>query len=153
ATELTTILPGAVFGPAVGKEAHSSLQILQRMLDGKLPGLFRLAFWVVDVRDLAALHVRAMTMPAAANERFLPTGELIGMRDIAPALRDTLGARAAKVPRRELPNWLVRGLALLVPLLRGLVPELGRRNDVTSAKAQRVLGFAPRPAAATIADS
>jgi nucleoside-diphosphate-sugar epimerase len=152
-TTLTTILPGAVFGPGLVPGPLGSLQIIARMLAGKLPGTFRLAFWIVDVRDLAALHVRAMTEPAAANERFLATGELLWMRDVATTLRARLGARAAKVRTRELPSWLVRGLAFLAPPLRGLVPELGRRNDVSSAKARRVLGFAPRPAADTIADS
>lgn len=151
--ELVTVLPGAVFGPAIAPGARGSLQILQRLLAGKLPGLFRIAFWIVDVRDLAAVHVRAMTEPAAANQRFLATGELMWMVDIAATLRACLGERAAKVPKRQLPNWLVRLLAHLVPQLAGLVPELGRRNDVSSAKARRMLGFAPRPATDTIVDS
>jgi dihydroflavonol-4-reductase len=152
-TELTTILPGAVFGPPLVPGALGSLQIIDRMLAGKLPGLPRLALWIVDVRDLAALHVRAMTDPAAANQRFLATGELMWMADIAAALRARLGDRAAKVPTRRLPDVLVRGLSVLLPQLRALTPELGRRNDVSSDKARRVLGFAPRPAADTIADS
>jgi nucleoside-diphosphate-sugar epimerase len=152
-TELTTILPGAVFGPALLDGTLGSLQVIQRMLDGKLPGVPRLAFWVVDVRDLAALHVRAMTEPRAAGERFLGTGELMWMMDIATTLHTTLGARGARVPTRVLPNFLVRTLSLVSPQLKALAPELGRRNDVTSEKARRVLGFAPRPAAETIVDT
>jgi nucleoside-diphosphate-sugar epimerase len=155
-TELTTILPGAVLGPAVPgliDGTSGSLQVIQRMLEGKLPGVPRLAFWIVDVRDLAALHVRAMVEPRAAGERFLGTGELMWMRDIAIALHTALGARGAKVPTRVLPNFVVRALALVSPQLKALAPELGRRNDVTSDKARRVLGFAPRPAAETIVDT
>jgi nucleoside-diphosphate-sugar epimerase len=152
-TELTTILPGAVFGPALLDGTLGSLQVIQRMLDGKLPGIPRLAFWIVDVRDLAALHVRAMTEPRAAGERFLGTGELTWMMDIATTLHTRLGAPGAKVPTRVLPNLLVRMLSLVSPQLKALAPELGRRNDVTSEKARRVLGFAPRPAAETIVDT
>ncbi len=152
-TELTTILPGAVFGPAVLDGQQGSLQVIQRMLDGKLPGVPRLAFWIVDVRDLAELHVRAMTERRAAGERFLATGELMWMMDIATTLRTRLGERGAKVPARRLPSFLVRTLSLVSPLLKALAPELGRRNDVSSDKARRILGFAPRPAVDTIVDT
>jgi len=151
--ELTTILPGAVFGPALLDGQHGSLQIIRRMLDGALPGVPRLAFWIVDVRDLAELHVRAMIEPRAAGERFLGTGELMWMMDIATTLRARLGARGAKVPTRQLPSFVVHLLALVSPQLKALTPELGRRNDVTSEKARHVLGFAPRPAVETIVDT
>jgi len=118
----------------------------------RCPGVPRLAFWVVDVRDLALLHVRAMTEPRAAGERFLGTGELMWMIDIATTLH-TLGAAGARVPTRVLPDFLVRTLSLISPQLRALAPELGRRNDITSEKARRVLGFAPRPGAETILDT
>src|SRR5262245_5819846 len=102
------------------------------MLDGKLPGIPRLALWVVDVRDLADLHVRAMIDPRAAGERFLGTGELMWMMDIATTLHGRLGARGARVPTRALPDLLVRALSLVSPQLKALAPELGRRNDVTA---------------------
>jgi nucleoside-diphosphate-sugar epimerase len=159
-TELTTILPGAVLGPALidggaggNNRQQGSLQVIQRMLDGKLPGVPRLAFWIIDVRDLAELHVRAMTDPRAAGERFLGTGELMWMIDIATTLRTKLGERGARVPTRELPSFLVRALSLVSPQLRALAPELGRRNDVTSEKARRLLDLAPRPAVETVVDT
>jgi nucleoside-diphosphate-sugar epimerase len=151
-TEFTTILPGAVFGPVQSKDGWGSVRIIQGLLNGRPPGLPRLGFWVVDVRDLAALHVRAMTAPNAAGERFIGAGAFVWMADIAQALRTGLGERAARVPTRALPDFLVRTFALFVPQLRGLVPMLGRVNALTSEKARRVLGFAPRPAAETVVD-
>ena len=71
---------------------------------------------------------------------------------MAAALRAGLGERAAKVPTRELPDWLVRIVARFVPPLRGLRRELGRRNPASAEKARRLLGFAPRPAAETVVD-
>jgi nucleoside-diphosphate-sugar epimerase len=149
---LTTVLPGAVFGPVLSKEAMSSVRIIAGLLRGQPPRLAKLGFWIVDVRDLADLHIRAMTAPAADGERFLATGDFLWLAEIAELLRARLGERAAKVPTRTLPNFAVRLAALFNPSLRSLAPELGRRNAVTSEKARRVLGFAPRPAAATLVD-
>lgn len=152
-TQLTTILPGAVFGPALSTAQLGSLQVLRRLLDGKPGALPRLGFWVVDVRDLAELHVRAMTEPAAAGERFLATGEFQWFSDLAATLRSRLGADAARVPTRVLPDFAVRVLARFKPELRMLTSELGRTNPVTADKARRVLGFAPRPVATTLVDA
>jgi dihydroflavonol-4-reductase len=149
---LTTILPGAVFGPVLTKANLGSVRIIQRLLDGKPPALPRLGFSVVDVRDVAALHVRAMTMPQAGGERFLATGEFLWMEDIAKMLRSGLKERAAKVPTRRLPNALFRIVSLFAHDLRALTPLLGRRFASSSEKAARVLGFVPRPVAATIVD-
>jgi nucleoside-diphosphate-sugar epimerase len=152
ATEFVTILPGAVFGPVLSKDGLSSVRIIQGLLNGRPPGLPRLGFWVVDVRDLANLHVRAMTAPNAAGERFIAAGDFAWMADIARALRTGLGERAARVPTRALPNVVVKFAGLFAPQLRSLAPMLGRTNTLTSAKARDALGFAPRPAATTVID-
>jgi nucleoside-diphosphate-sugar epimerase len=151
-TTLTTILPGAVFGPVLSQESLGSVQIIQRLLDGRPAGIPRLGFSVVDVRDLAELHVRAMTSPEAAGQRFLAAGDFLWLSEIAATLRAELGDRAAKVPTRSLPDFVVRLLSLFMRPLRMLTPELGRMNRLTSEKARRVLGFSPRPATTTVVD-
>jgi hypothetical protein len=93
-----------------------------------------------------------MITPQAAGQRFIATGEMMWMIDIGRTLRERLGRKGRKAPKRELPNSAARLLALFVPQLRLLTSELGRTNDVTSEKARRLLGFAPRPAAQTIVD-
>jgi nucleoside-diphosphate-sugar epimerase len=151
-TTLTTILPSAVLGPLLTKQNLGSVQIVQRLLDGRPPGIPRLGFWVVDVRDLVEFHVRAMAAPEAAGQRFIAAGDFMWMEDIATTLRSRLGGRAPKVPTHRLPNAAVRFLSLFIPPLRMLVPDLGRVNRLTSEKARRVLGFHPRPAATTVVD-
>jgi nucleoside-diphosphate-sugar epimerase len=150
ATTLTTVLPGAVFGPILSIANLGSVRIIARLLRGRMPGVPRIGLEVVDVRDLADLHIRAMTSPHAAGERFLGTGEFAWMRDIAQTLRSRLGAAARNVPTRELPNIAVRGAALFDPSLRAITISLGRRNRHSTAKAQRVLGWTPRPAAEAV---
>ncbi|MGC4940577.1 NAD-dependent epimerase/dehydratase family protein [Kribbella sp. DT2] len=149
-TQLTTVLPGGVFGPILSAANLGTVNIIARMVKGDMPGAPRIGLEVVDVRDLADLHVRAMTVPEAAGERFLGTGEFIWMRDIARVLKDGLGEAGGKISTRQLPDFLVRLASIRDKPLRAITMSLGRRNRHTTAKAQRVLGWTPRPAAETV---
>lgn len=145
ALELAVVNPVAVLGPVLGPDYATSILLVQRMLAGTMPGCPRLYFGVVDVRDVADLHLRAMTHPAARGERFLATaGDFLSIFEIAAILRRRLGAAAAKAPAREMPDWLVRLAARFSPTARQALPELGKRKNGSSAKARRLLGWAPR---------
>jgi len=144
--ELSVVNPVGVFGPVLGADYSTSILIVQRLMDGALPGCPRLQFGVVDVRDVADLHLRAMTNPAAKGERFLAVaGDFMSIRDIAMALKARMGAAAKRVPTRQLPNWLVRIAAMRDPAAQQIIPELGKYKNATNEKARRVLGWAPRP--------
>lgn len=149
---LTTILPGAVFGPVLSAENLNSVQVVGRMLRGEMAGIPRIGFEIVDVRDLADIHLRAMVAADAAGERFLATGEFMWMSEIAEVLRASCGPLAAKVPTLELSDQQVRQLAEIHPELREIAVALGRRNRHSIEKARRVLGWIPRPARETVAD-
>jgi nucleoside-diphosphate-sugar epimerase len=152
ATELTTVLPGAVFGPVLARDQQGSVELIAGLLDGRPSRLPRFGFWVVDVRDLADLHIRAMIASDAAGERFMAVGEFQWFSDVAATLRAGLGDRAAKVPTRTLPDIAVKLIALVNPGIRMLAAEVGIRNQTNSAKARCMLGFAPRPVTETIVD-
>ena len=142
--ELSTVNPTGIFGPILSRDASSSVELIARLLKG-MPGCPRLFFGIVDVRDVADLHLRAMTHAAAKGERFIASsGDLMSMLDVARVLRERLGAAAHKVPTRELPNWLVRFAARFDRKLRPLVPLLDSTRRATSARAQRLLGWTPR---------
>lgn len=151
-TTFATILPGAIFGPVLTTENLGSVQLIQRLLEGRSPGIPRIGLWVVDVRDLADLHIRAMTSPQAAGERFVAVGDFMWMADIATTLRSRLGEQADNVPTRQLPDFFVRLMSLFIPQLRTFTAELGRRTATSSEKARRILGFVPRPATTTVVD-
>jgi nucleoside-diphosphate-sugar epimerase len=148
----TAVLPGAVFGPLLMRDNIGSVQIIDRLLQGKMPGNPRLGFEVIDVRDLADLHIRAMTMPQATGERFLGVGEFMWMREISSTLRGALGEAANKVPTRNLPDIVLKTLSLVNPALREITPSLGREHRHSTDKARRLLGWVPRPARSTIVD-
>jgi dihydroflavonol-4-reductase len=156
-TELVTVLPGAVFGPILTTSTIGSVGIIARMLSGKMRGIPRIGFEIVDVRDLVDVHIRAMTSPDAAGQRFLATGEFIPMAEMARVLREGLGeglgADGRSVPARQVPDVVVRFAArFLDPSLREITPALGRRNRHSTEKARRVLGWEPRPAQETVID-
>lgn len=144
--ELTVVNPVGIFGPALGPRLSGSIAIVKQMLVGAMPACPRTFFGVVDVRDVVDLHLRAMASPIAAGQRYLAVaGETLAMIDVARILHDRLGEAARRVPTRELPNWLVRLLALTKPELRPIVRQLGKVRRVSNARAKRELGWRPRP--------
>ncbi|MDB4913647.1 MAG: nucleoside-diphosphate-sugar epimerase [Gemmatimonadetes bacterium] len=145
ALELSVINPVGVLGPVLGADYSSSILLLKSMLDGAIPACPKLYFGVVDVRDVADLHIRAMTNPAANGERFLAVaGDFMSMLDVARVLTHRMGDAAARVPARQLPNWMVRLAALRKPAVKQTLPELGKVKNGSNEKARRVLGWAPR---------
>ncbi len=143
--ELSVVNPVGVFGPVLGPDYSTSILLVQRMMDGAMPGVPRLYFGAVDVRDVADLHIRAMTHPEAKGERFLAVaGDFMSMLDITEMLKRRMGAAAKRVRTRELPNWLVHIAALRDPAVKLILPELGKKKNATNEKARRMLGWAPR---------
>lgn len=149
---LTVVNPGTILGPLLGANRSYSLQAVERLLDGDLPALPRLGFAFVDVRDVTDLHIRAMTEPVAAGQRFLGTGGFLWLADIAAILRAELGPQASKVPTRQAPNALVRLIAVFDPSIRPVLSDLGQREDYSSEKARTLLGWTPRPTRESILD-
>ncbi|TDD52351.1 aldehyde reductase [Nonomuraea terrae] len=143
--ELTTILPVAVMGPVMGKEISGANHIVQRSLDGQMPGYPNMWVPIVDVRDVASAHVAAMTVPGAAGQRFLITGgPAIAMKQIGATLKAHLGDAARRVPTRTIPNVVVRIAALFSPEFRSVAADLNYVKKVSNEKARRVLGWQPR---------
>ncbi|WP_342728050.1 aldehyde reductase [Bradyrhizobium sp. B097] len=143
--ELAVVNPTAVFGPALGPDFSESIGIIKALLDGAMPAVPRIHFGLVDVRDVADLHLRAMTSPKAGGERFLAVaGETISILQVARLLRRKLGSKARRVPRFQAPDWMIRLAARRNPLARATLPLLGKVRRSTSAKAQNLLGWRPR---------
>jgi dihydroflavonol-4-reductase len=149
--KLAVVNPGAILGPALGGEDSTSLQIVQRLLNG-MPGTPRIGFSVVDVRDVADLEIRAMTAPEAGGERLIAVAKFQWMGDIAAVLRDRLGPAAAKVPKRGVPDFVVRAMGIFDPGVRSIAGQLGEKVEVSSEKARALLGWTPRPLEETIVD-
>jgi dihydroflavonol-4-reductase len=151
--ELTTILPAFIQGPVMGRDYSASVAMVARMLKGEMPAVPHIGFSIVDVRDLADLHVRAMLAANAAGERILASGDFLWLREVAAVLREQLGADAARAPTQQIPDAVVLEMAKSNPQMAAIAPNLGVEREIDAGKAERLLGWKTRPAAQSIADA
>jgi dihydroflavonol-4-reductase len=150
--KLAVVNPGAIIGPVLNDDLSYSLQAVTRLLGG-MPGMPRLGFSLVDVRDVAELEIKAMTAGQAGGERFIAATKFLWMAEIGEVLRERLGEAASKVPSRTVPDLLVRAMALFDPDIRSVIGGLGKRTELSSEKARNTLGWAPRSIEDTIAET
>ncbi|HEY9593844.1 MAG TPA: aldehyde reductase [Spirochaetia bacterium] len=143
--ELSVTNPMGIFGPALSPVLSSGFGLLQGLINGSMRALPDIRLGIVDVRDLADLELRAMTLPQAAGERFLALcGGTMSLIEIAELVRRERPAIAAKTSTRRFPTWLARLAAPLSPKLRGLLPMVGIYREASNEKARTLLGWTPR---------
>ena len=149
--ELSVINPVGIYGPVLGKDISTSLQMIKSLLNGSIPAIPRISFGIVDVRDAAALHLLAMTTPQANGERFLSVAdEQFTLQEVAILLRKELGQASANVPSRIFPDWIVRLLGLLDRRMALVAAHLGPGRYASNHKAKALLGWLPRPGRETL---
>ncbi len=149
-----TVNPSVVLGPLLAEDFSTSLELVKKLLEGAIPGLPDIGFGIVDVRDVAAMHIRCLNAPAMAGERFIASGPFMKMAEVAAVLKDGLTPlQSRKVPTRRLPSWLVRIFARFDPLVGQIVGELGNVRDNDASHARDVLNWTPRPARESILDT
>lgn len=142
--ELSTINPVAIFGPSLGPDMSSGFELLKNLLDGSMKAIPNLTLNVIDVRDVADLHIRAMTNPNAGGERFLAlAGGKITMPQIAALVRNKMPQIAQKIPSRVLSDRAVRFAALFSPRAKNIASMLRANRNTSNEKAKRVLGWQP----------
>lgn len=152
--ELTVINPTGIFGPALSPRLSSSVALVKSMLEGASTSMPRVYFGVVDVRDTAEAHVRAMTSPKAAGERILvSSGQAISYRRLSEIIAERLGPDASGLPIEETPDDRVREAARTVPAMRDAAARLGRIPVIKTDKARDILGWTPREVAETLVDT
>ena len=151
--EYCSVNPSVVFGPVWSRDYSPSVAVLKRLLDGSLRACPDIGFGVVDVRDVADLHVRALKAPNMAGERFIASGPFMKVMQIADILRAKLGKEARKVTTRTMPDFVVRIAALFDPMAKMVVGELGSVRNQDASHAKAVLGWVARPAEQSIADA
>ena len=135
----STINPGFVLGPVLDRDIGTSAGVIQMFLRGKYPGTPRLTFSVVDVRDVAKMHRLALESTEPSGGRYLGVSEALWFVDIARPIREKLGPAARKVPSRELPDFMVRLVALFDPVVRTILPDLGFKLRVDNSRTRRAL--------------
>lgn len=137
--KLTVINPALVLGPPLDGRIGTSLRIVQRLLSGKDPLVPRLGFAVVDVRDIAQMHVRALQRDESIGYRFIGAERFVWMVDIAKALKVEYPDR--RISTREAPDWLLRIFGLFDKTVKGILPQLGHETPIDNTQAAEVLGI------------
>lgn len=148
---LAVVNPGAIIGPTLSDDHSYSLTLIERLLAG-MPAAPKLGFTFVDVRDVAALEIAAMTSPAAGGQRYIAADRFMWMPEVGAVVRNGLGEAGKKAPTRTLPTFAARVLAIFDPSLRSILPDLGTRVEYSSEKARTQLGWQPRPIEDSILD-
>jgi dihydroflavonol-4-reductase len=151
--EFCSINPSVVLGPVWSADYSASVIIVKKLLDGSMRACPDIGFGVVDVRDVAELHVRALKAPGMAGERFIASGRFMKLREMADVLRAELGPQAHKVTARNVPDWLVRVASHFNPVAKAVVGELGSVRNLDAAHAKAVFGWTTRPVERSIVDT
>ncbi|MEQ1769569.1 MAG: aldehyde reductase [Devosia sp.] len=139
-SDLVTINPGTIFGPLLDDDPGTSVALLARMFDGSLPAAARFYSTIVDVRDVAEAHLKAMIVPDAGGKRLTMGAGSLSLMEIAQAVRPAVPGHTAKLPRWEAPDWFVRLFAFVDADARDNIGELGVRKTADSSAVTALLG-------------
>lgn len=148
--ELTTILPGAIFGPILSDKAVSSNNVLLRLLNG-MPMTPNVPLEISDVRDLAHLHRLAFENPIAVGKRYLAASQVLTMAEVEKVYQSNFPYKKIKI--HMMPNFVLKIATRFMPELRSLVPMLDRKYHHTTAAAEDDLGWEQREPEITVLDS
>jgi nucleoside-diphosphate-sugar epimerase len=138
--DLAVVNPTGILGPLLDDDPGTSGALVKRLLDGSTPMLPRVGFGIVDVRDVAELQVKAMETQGAGGKRFIATAGRLSFKDAADALRLALPDLAGKIPRHQLPDWLVRLMALFSADIRANIGQLGVVKTIDNRAGEALLG-------------
>ncbi|KAF7192227.1 Tetraketide alpha-pyrone reductase 2 [Pseudocercospora fuligena] len=154
--ELAVVCPAAIYGPTLSKEFASSLKLVPILLGG-MPGVPQYGTSMVDVRDCADLHIKALENEKANGQRYLAisgraeevTSEngvcnFVDIITCAEILRNGLAAdKTKKIPTRKLPNFVMRAAGYFDPVVGVCLPDLGKELAGSFQKARRELEWEP----------
>lgn len=148
---LTTINPGVVLGPAMDGNYGTSLDIIEQMMTGKMPMVPPVAMPAVDVRDVAKMHVSAISNDATKGERFSATSDTVDFLEMGNMIK--AAEPDAKTPKGKAPVWMLKMMGLFMKDIKVMLPNIGRNLGVSGAKAESTFGFKFRPVSEAMAGS
>lgn len=143
---LTTVNPGLVLGPALDDDIGASLEVIRLFLTGAYPAVPPVSYPIVDVRDVAALHVKAFETPEAGGRRLIAAADTMSLKEISAILLEAFPDKAKKIPTRELPALMVRAAALFDRSLASVLPDLGTTPQANTSYVSAMTGLEFRTA-------
>lgn len=145
ALELSVINPMGIFGPSLNKDLSSGFELLKKLLDGSMKAIPDIRLGIVDVRDVAELHILAMENPEAKSQRFLAlSGGTMSLMEIVKFLKEKMPYVTEKAPSKSLPTFIIRLTALFNDQAKAILPLVGINRNASNKKAKTILGWTPR---------
>lgn len=143
--ELTVIAPGLILGPSLDAHFPTSSEYIGKLMRREVPGVSRTNLFTVDVRDVAAAHLVALTTPEAGGGRFICVEGAHRFQEIALILQRHFAPQGYRIPTLEVPDWVVRLVALMDKSVRLTLEELGKAYSFSGQRTRAVLNWKPRP--------
>jgi len=150
---LAVVNPGFVLGPTLDATLGTSIEVIKLFMTGAYPAVPKVHYPVVDVRDLAQIHVRAMESEDCGGRRLMATGETLSMLEMAKTLRAACPDFAKKIPTRELPNFMVKLVSNFDRSLKAVIPDLGVVPNPKNSYVTDLTGVTFRPSREAVADA
>ena len=151
--KLTCICPGGVFGDALDKKEKTSISYIKLFLQGKYPGAPNFGVLISDIKDVVKAHVLSLIKPNVGGRRLIIGSEVKKMIEISKIMAEALPEYAKKLPKKELPNFLVKIISHLDTSAKMMVPDLGIKMQTDASYAEELLGFKFKPAKGCIEDA
>ncbi|WP_149206313.1 SDR family oxidoreductase [Flavobacterium johnsoniae] len=145
ALELSVINPMGIFGPSLNEDLSSGFELLKKLLDGSMKAIPDIRLGIVDVRDVAELHILAMEKPQAKGERFLAlSGGTMSLIEIVKLLKEKMPYVTTKAPTKSLPTFIIRLSSIFNDQAKAILPLVGINRNASNKKAKTILGWVPR---------
>jgi len=145
-SKLTTINPGGVFGDALDKKGGTSIEYVRQFLKGKFPGAPKFAVLISDVKDIAKAHVACIGNNKVGGRRLIVGKEVKKLVELSQLMAEAMPEYAKKLPKKELPNFMVKLISYIDSSAKTMIPDLGILMQTDTSYAEELLGFKFKPA-------
>ena len=152
-SKLTTINPGGVFGDALDKKGGTSIEYVRQFLKGKFPGAPKFAVLISDVKDIAKAHVACIGNNKVGGRRLIVGKEVKKLVELSQLMAEAMPEYAKKLPKKELPNFMVKLISYLDSSAKTMIPDLGILMQTDTTYAEELLGFKFKPAKGCISEN
>ncbi|MFL2886854.1 MAG: NAD-dependent epimerase/dehydratase family protein [Candidatus Pelagibacter sp.] len=151
--KLTTINPGGVFGDALDKKGGTSIEYVRQFMKGKFPGAPKFAVLISDVKDIAKAHVACIGNNKVGGRRLIVGKEVKKLVELSQLMAEAMPEYSKKLPKKELPNFMVKLISYLDSSAKTMIPDLGILMQTDTTYAEELLGFKFKPAKGCISEN
>ena len=151
--KFTTICPGGVFGDALDKKGGTSIEYVRQFMAGKFPGAPKFAVLISDVKDIAKAHVACIGNENVGGRRLIVGKEVKKLVELSQLMAEAMPEFKKKLPKKELPNFMVKLISYLDSSAKTMIPDLGILMQTDTTYAEELLGFKFKPAKGCISEN